>query len=327
MEYTVLDNKREKQICVGYESEVSLKLNYPIENGLPNNWDDLEKIWRDIFTHQLRIAPEEHNVMLSEVALNPKENREKMAQIMFETFNVPGLYIAIQPVLSLYSVGKLNGLAADSGEGVTQIVPVFDGFSLPHAINKLDLAGKDLTSYLEKLIDKNSRYCRKKYSEIIKEKLCYVALDFEDELKSVEAYPYKLPDGIEINIKDQRIICPEALFKPSIIGKDGMGIGESCCDSIQKCDIDIRKELYNCICLSGGNSMFEGLPKRLKKEIRTLAPESMKEEVRIFSPLERKFSVWIGGAILSSISTFESMLITKAEYEESYSFIVHRKCF
>ena len=328
MEYTVLDNKREKQICVGYESEVSLKLNYPIENGLPNNWDDLEKIWRDIFTHQLRIAPEEHNVMLSEVALNPKENREKMAQIMFETFNVPGLYIAIQPVLSLYSVGKLNGLAADSGEGVTQIVPVFDGFSLPHAINKLDLAGKDLTNYLlEKVFQRKSGKLGKKYSEIFKEKACYVALDLEEELKSVESFPYELPDGRELYIKDQRIICPEALFKPSMIGKDCIGFGESCCDSIQKCDNDIRKELYNCICLSGGNTMFKGLPERLKKEIKTLAPELMKEGVRIFSPSERKFSVWIGGAVLSSISTFESMWVTKAEYEESGATIVHRKFF
>jgi actin-related protein len=163
--------------------------------------------------------------MLSEVAMNPKENREKMAQIIFETFNIHGLYIEIQPVLSLYSVGKLNGLVADSGEGITQIVPVFDGFSLPHAINKIDLAGKDITNYiLEKVIQRNSNSLRKKHSEIIKEKACYVALDLEEELKSVEGYPYKLPDGREIYIKDQRIICPEAMFKPSIIGKEGIGI-------------------------------------------------------------------------------------------------------
>ena len=319
---------REKQFYVGEESEGSLKLNYPIEKGLVNNWDDLEKIWGDIFTHQLKIPPEEHNVMLSEVFMNPKENREKMAQIIFETFNTHGLYIAIQPVLSLYSIGKLNGLVSDSGEGITQIVPVFDGFSLPHAINKIDLAGKDLTNYiLEKVIQRNSNSRRKKYSEIIKEKACYVALDLEEELKSVEGYPYELPDGREIYIKDERILCPEALFKPSIIGKGGIGIGESCCDSIQKCDIDIRKELYNCICLSGGNSMFKGFPERLKKEIKAFAHESMKEEIRIFSPSERKFSVWIGGAVLSSISTFESMWVTKAEYEESGNFIVHRKFF
>lgn len=140
-------------------------------------------------------------------------------------------------------------------------------------------------------------------------------------------FDYELPDGTQVNIKDQRIICPEALFKPSIIGRDGNGIGQSCYYSIEKCDIDIKKELYNCVCLSGGNSMFKGFPERLKKEMKVLAPESMKEEIKIFSPPERKFSVWIGGSILSSISTFESMWITKSEYEESYSYIVPRKCF
>ena len=181
--------------------------------------------------------------------------------------------------------------------------------------------------YLEKFIREKYHYSKIKYSENIKEKACYVALDLEEELKSVRNLPYKLPDDTEVNIKDQRILCPEALFKPSIIGYDGIGIGDSCYYSIQKCDIDIRKELYNCICLSGGNTMFKRFPERLKKEIKALAPESMKEEIKIFSPTERKFSVWIGGAILSSISTFENMWITKAEYEESGSCIIHRKCF
>ena len=286
-----------------------------------------KKIWGDIFTNQLRITTEEHNVMLTEATMNPKESREKMAQIMFETFNVPGLYIAKQPVLSLYSIGKLTGLVADSGEGVTQIAPVFDGFALPHAIHRLDLSGKDLTDYIEKLIYGNNLNSRKRNCELIKEKGCYVAIDFEEELKSMKDFDYELPDGTQVNIKDQRIICPEALFKPSIIGRDGNGIGQSCYYSIEKCDIDIKKELYNCVCLSGGNTMFKGFPKRLKKEMKVLAPESMKEEIKIFSPPERKFSVWIGGSILSSISTFESMWITKSEYEESYSCIVHRKCF
>ena len=319
------DNK--DKFYVGDESYGLSKLNYPIERGYVNDWDDLEKIWGDIFINRLRTAPEEQNVILTEIAKNPKENREKMAQIMFETFNVPGLYIAIQPVLTLYSIGKLTGLVADSGEGITQIVPIFDGFSLHHAINMLFLAGKDLTKYLEKFISEKYHYSKIKYSENIKEKACYVALDLEEELKSVRNLPYKLPDDTEVNIKDQRILCPEALFKPSIIGYDGIGIGDSCYYSIQKCDIDIRKELYNCICLSGGNTMFKRFPERLKKEIKALAPESMKEEIKIFSPTERKFSVWIGGAILSSISTFENMWITKAEYEESGSCIIHRKCF
>ena len=323
-----------KEFFVGADAEAKrgvLKLNYPIEHGVVNNWDDMEKIWGHVFTNELRVDPVEHNVMLTEAPMNPKENREKMAQIMFETFNVPGLYIAIQAVLSLYSAGKFTGIVTDSGDGVTHFVPIFDGYSLPHAVIRLDLAGRDLTEFMMKLLTETgtrfSTTAEKEICKAIKEKACYVALDFEEELKSVEPFDYELPDGTHVVVKDQRIRCPEALFKPAMVGKEGSGIGQTCYDSIQRCDIDVRKDLYNCVVLSGGTSMYNGLPERLTKEIKALAPESMKEEVKVIASPERKFAVWIGGSILSSISTFESMWITKNEYEESGATIVHRKCF
>ena len=312
-----------------------LKLNYPMEHGVVNNWDDMENIWGHIFTNELRVAPEEHNVMLTEAPMNPKENRKKMAQIMFETFNVPGLYIALESVLPIYSSYNLTGLSVDLGDSNSYVVPIFEGYSLPHAVLRLDLAGRDLTEFMLKYLIETGQSTNpfQKLNlgyDDIKEKSCYVALDFEEELKSVKPFDYEVPYGTEykrIRCKDIRIRCPEALFKPNMLGKEGNGIGQICCDSIQKCDIDIRKDLYNCIVLSGGTSMYKGLPERLTKEIKTLAPESMKDEVKVISPVERKFAVWIGGSILSSISTFESMWITKTEYEESGETIVHRKCF
>ena len=323
----------DKKFFVGIDAEDKsgvLNLKYPIEKGVVNNWDDMEKIWEHVFTNELRVKPEEHNVLLTEAPLNLKENREKMAQIMFEEFNVPGLYIAIQAVLSLYSAGKFTGIAVDSGDGVTHFVPVFDGSSLPHAIVRLDLAGRDLTEYMMILLKETgiqfSSTTEKVIVKDIKEKSCYVALDFEEELKSFEPFDYELPDGNHVNVKDQRIRCPEALFKPSMVGKEGNGIGEACYESIQKCNIDVRKDLYNSVVLSGGTSMIKGLPERLTKEIKTLAPESMKEEVKVIAYPHRKFAAWIGGSILSSISTFESMWITKDEYEESGADIVHKKC-
>ena len=245
---------------------------------------------------------------------------------------MPGLYIAIQAVLSLYSAGKFTGIVADSGDGVTHFVPIFDGYSLPHAVIRLDLAGRDLTEFMMKLLTETgtrfSTTAEKEIVKAIKEKACYVALDFEEELKSVEPFDYELPDGTHIIIKDQRIRCPEALFDPSMIDKsDFMGIGEACNYSIQRCDCNLRKDLYNCIILSGGSSMFEGLPERLTKEIKCLAPESMKEEVNIIASPERKFAVSIGGYYLSSISSFESGLITKTEYEENGATIVDKKYF
>ena len=172
-----------KEFFVGADAEAKrgvLKLNYPIEHGVVNNWDDMEKIWGHVFTNELRVAPEEHNVMLTEAPMNPKENREKMAQIMFETFNVPGLYIAIQAVLSLYSAGKFTGIVADSGEGVTQFVPIFDGNPHLYAVNRLDLAGRDLTKFMMKLLKETgqrfSTTAEQLIVEAIKKKLAMLLL-------------------------------------------------------------------------------------------------------------------------------------------------------
>ena len=323
-----------KEFFVGADAEDKrgvLKLNYPIECGVVNNFDDYEKILWHIFTNELRVDPEEHNIMLTESPNNTKKNREKIAQIMFENFNVPGLYIANSAVLSLYSAGKFNGIVIDSGGDVTHLVPIYDGFGMPHAYIQENYAGRDLTLYMQQLLYEVGYRAytthEKEIVKAIKEKVCYVALDFDEDIKSVEPYDYELPDGTNVIIKDQRIRCPEVLFKPDIIGKDGVGIAQACYYSIQKCDIDIRKDLYNNIVLSGGNSMFYGLYERLIKEIKYLALFSMKDEVKVIASPERKYATWIGGSILSSFSTFESSWITKTEYDENGATIVHRKCF
>ena len=144
-----------KEFFVGADAEAKkgvLKLNYPMEHGVVNNWDDMEKIWGHIFTYELRVAPEEHNVMLTEAPMNPKKNREKMAQIMFETFNVPGLYIALESVLPIYSSYNSTGLSVDLGDSNSYVVPIFEGYSLPHAVLRLDLAGRDLTEFMLKYL-------------------------------------------------------------------------------------------------------------------------------------------------------------------------------
>ena len=330
---SIMAGSESKEFYVGLEAEEKrgiLNLKYPIEHGIVNDWDDMEMFWEHAF-QKLIVSPKEHNVMLTEAPMNPKVNREKMAEIMFESFNVPGLYIAIQAVLSLYSAGKFTGIVCDSGDGVTHFVPIFDGYALPHSILRMDLAGRDITDYLIKLLNEVgvslTTTAEREIAREIKEKTCYVALDFEEEKWHYKEMSYEMPDGTVIKVKDQRFRVPEILFHPKNCGKEAGGIDQKCYDSINKSDIDVRKDLYQCIVLSGGTTMFSGLPERLTKDVKALAPESMKNNVKVIAVPERKYSVWIGGSILSSISTFGSMWITKDEYQESGTSIVHRKCF
>merc|ERR1719348_515122 len=191
----------------------------------------------------------------------------------------------------------------DSGDGVSHTVPVYEGYALPHAILRLDLAGRDLTEYLMKILTERGYFFT-------------TTAEREAAAESSEnEKTYELPDGNVITVGGERFRCPEVLFQPSFIGKEASGIHDTTFQSIMKCDVDIRKDLYANVVLSGGTTMFQGIGERVTKELTALAPSTMK--IKVVAPPERKYSVWIGGSILSSLSTFQQMWISKQEYDES----------
>ncbi|ODV62595.1 actin-2 [Ascoidea rubescens DSM 1968] len=324
------------------ENRGLLKIRYPISHGIIDNWDDMELLWQSIYLNDLRISAEDHPVLLTEAPLNPRKNRERMAQTFFETFNSPAIYFSIQAVLSLYSSGKTTGLVVDSGDGVSHSVPVYEGFSLPNAIRRIDLAGRDITEQLQLLLRKNGvilqTSAEKEIVRIIKEKCCYISRDPRQEERdwltmrnsnnsfgnAMEKYEsFKLPDGKIIRVGTERFRSPEILFQPDLIGSEYLPIQDMILESINKIDLDLRNELYRNIVLSGGNTLIKGFGDRLLIELKNNTMKRTK--IKIYAPPERKYSTWIGGSILGGLSTFKRMWVTYGEYQENPD-LIHSKC-
>jgi len=333
-----IDDVEVEDIMVGDEASKlrsMLEINYPMENGIVRSWEDMKHVWDYTFgPKKMGLDPKECLIMLTEPPMNPNSNREKMIEVMFEEFGFDSCYIAIQAVLTLYAQGLLTGVVVDSGDGVTHVCPVFEGYALP-ATRRLDIAGRDITKYLIKLLLLRG-YAFNQTADfetvrMMKEKLCYVAYNVEAEERLAQETTclvenYTLPDGRVIKVSGERFAASEALFQPHLINKEGHGMAELVFDAIQSAGMDIRPELYKHIVLSGGSTMYPGLPSRLEREIKQLYLEKVlkgdterlsKFKIRIEDPPKRKNMVFIGGAVLADVmKDKEEFWMTKAEYEE-----------
>ena len=309
----------EKDYYVGEEAQQKrgiLQLKYPIEHGVVQDWDNMEKIWHHTFDNELRmiVGVEENpfdedvcGVILTEPPMNPDENRERMTQIMFETFSARRFCPVSGAVLALYASGRTTGVVVNSGSGVTSIVPVYNSNPVSNASVRMDLAGDDLTQYMGKILQE----CRVDYIQVtrasskIKEDLCYVSENFSGEVDNFEGKEkqFEMPDGEIITIHNQIIRGPELLFNSTLDGRTTPNLQQCCAQSITRCDSSMQKELLSNIVMAGGNTMFPGMQERLQAEMSKSFDE-VKQRVNVIAPPERMISQWIGGSIVAQLSTF-----------------------
>mmetsp|Transcript_9565 Transcript_9565/g.11983 ORF Transcript_9565/g.11983 Transcript_9565/m.11983 type:complete len:395 (+) Transcript_9565:43-1227(+) len=328
-----------REVMCGDEAaavRMSLECTYPVENGIVKNWEDMETLWNYTFYEKLGIEPKDFKIMLTEPPMNPLANRRKLVEKMFETYGFSYCNVSIQAMLTLYAQGLLTGCVVDTGDGVTHVVPVWDGFVPQTLIRRLDVAGRHVTRYLIKLLLLRG-YAFNRTADFetvrqIKEKFCYVALDINAERKlaqqtTVLEETYSLPDGRVIKIGRERFEAPECLFEPHLIDVESKGVGNMVFDMIQDADIDTRAEYYKHIVLSGGSSMYPGLPSRLERDItqRYLNDvlngneERLKKfKMRIEDPPRRKHLVFLGGSVLADIMRERpEFWMAKDEYEDN----------
>uniref|UniRef100_A0A3P8Z6K9 Actin like 7A n=1 Tax=Esox lucius TaxID=8010 RepID=A0A3P8Z6K9_ESOLU len=315
--------------CVGSEILNKLDMSHiqPVHNGIITEWDAVERLWEYAF-ETLRVPSEEYAVLLSDPPLSPPTNREKFAEVMFERFSTPAIFIETQSVLSMYSYGRTSGLVLECGHGCSYAVPIDDGYYMPSCTSRAEYAGRSVELYLQKLLQQSEKhvYCDKLgQMDEIKVNACYVAPDVDTELrKNDTAMQYTLPDGNSVSLGKERFLCPEVLFQPSLIESREPGLPVLVMNCINKCDINLKSDMLHNILICGGSTMFRGFQERLRSELNQIAPFG---ETSVVASAERKNAVWLGGSILASLSSFQSLWIDKKDYEEKGPLFIYQKCF
>jgi len=342
---------------IGNEAQVqrhNYNVDYPIRHGVVDNWDNMEKYWQRCIYQYLNCDPEEHFMLLTEPPMNSPENREYTAEIMFETFNVPGLYIAVQAVLALCASlltkqdgarnASVTGTVIDSGDGVTHIIPVVEGYVIGSCIKHVPLAGRDVTNFvLQQLRDRGEQFPPEDgltLAKKIKEMHCYVCPDMvkefhkfdteNDKFREYKGINPKTGKDYKIDIGYERFLGPEVFFSPEIFSSDWTTpLPDIVDNTIQACPIDTRRSLYNYITLSGGTTMFKNFVKRLERDIKRKTDERFdfqskkypdmqlkKVDVHVVTHPFQRFAVWFGGSMLASQPEFLGYFHTKAQYQE-----------
>ncbi|KAM3277540.1 hypothetical protein ACQJBY_045439 [Aegilops geniculata] len=375
--------KTNRKFYVGQELEFRrdhMEVISPMKDGTVTDWDVVDNIWNHAFRRRLLINPEEHPMLIAEPSINSAQQREKAAELMFEKYKVPALFLAKNAVLTSFASGRATSLVVDSGGGSTVVSAVHDGYVLQKSVATSPIGGEFLTDCMMKSLESKGVVIRPRYSfkkkEVspgdykvvdldfpnttdsyrlyhmraiasdIKETVCRVPDTPFDEVAyaNVPTTSYELPDGQTIEVGAERFKIPDILFNPFLSQEQNKFIASSVdainnnnkafcpkqvgvLESVNRCDVDIRKELLSSILLSGGSSSILQLKDRLEKEVLEESPQNARVKVLASgNSTERRFSVWIGGSILASLGSFQQMWFSKAEYEEHGVSYIQRKC-
>lgn len=320
----IMGNKNNKEYYIGNDAISNygiLENKFPIEHNIIIDWDSFEKIFEFIINNELKIKPEEFNFILSEAILNPIKNGEKLVEIMFEKFNVKNLFISNQPRLTLLSKGKFNGIVLDSGEGVSQIGCFNKGFILNNTLKRTDIGGRDINNYLKNLLlDKDININRFIINEI-KENLCYCSKEFNNEINNFKNIDYELPDGNKIKLGNELIKCIEILFNPELYQvsyRENFGLIDLFKNSVEKIyhNYENNKEIFDNIYFTGGNCFIKGIGERFINEIKNINDDNKINKFNVTICNDNKYTTWIGGSVLSSLSIFNNNLVSKLKYNE-----------
>ncbi|KAI8387572.1 Actins and actin-related proteins signature [Nakaseomyces glabratus] len=326
----------------------SYSLSYPIRHGQVENWDHMERFWENSIFKYLRTEPEDHFFLLTEPPLNPPENREQVAEIFFESFNCAGLYIAVQAVLALAASWtspkvtdrSLTGTVIDSGDGVTHVIPVAEGYVIGSAIKNIPIAGRDITLFIQQLLrERGEQDTSLKTAERIKQEYCYVCPDIVKEFNKFDRDASKFAQFVVesqektrkkiVDVGYERFLAPEIFFNPEIASSDFLTPLPTVVDeTIQACPIDVRKGLYNNIVLSGGSTMFKDFGRRLQRDMKSIVNNRIAQsealsgtkstgvDVQVNSHRKQRNAVWFGGSLLAQTAEFKSYCHTKKDYDE-----------
>jgi actin len=298
-----------------------LKLDYPVKNSIITDYDKMEKFLNHLFHSELKTKPEAHNVFLTESLFSSNADREKIAEIMFEKFGIFNIHLEPQPIMTLYSTPKTSGIIIESGESMTQIVPVFENYIIPQGVRTIPIAGSEMTQNLFDILQpelkKHNVGNPLQISRKLKEK--YMEIDNGESNRNL-MIPFELPDGNIINIGEERYNIPEEIFN----SVDKTSLQQIIYDCVNNIDIHLRKDIVSNIILGGGNTMIKGFTERLRSELKNIFKKD-DETIKINAQAERLYSAWIGASVVCSIGNFQHMWLSKNDFEEVGHNIVYKK--